>query len=301
MSGGKWGRLLVIAAFAGTTGFLATIFILYPEHLGHDARLYAEASRLWLEGMDPWTTPIAQCNGCYYGSTPPTLLLYAPFAYAPPAFTATVWIVGQTALVTFALRRTHLPLWWLVFPPVSSAILGGNPDALVLVALLTGPRWLAPLAKVYGGLPLLAERRWRDIGIAAAICAASLLVLPWLTFLRDFGFISGRLAAQNWNLSAWGIWPLWVAAGVALLSLGPRRAAYLAVPAIWPSTQIHYAAMSVPMLTTPLLAIGFALPLPGAAAVSVIAYAAWGRLDGRANVPVIAWWTRTRRRPTHTA
>jgi len=48
---------------------------------------------------------------------------------------------------------------------------------------------------------------------------------------------------------------------VALLALGLRRAGWLAVPLLWPSTQIHYMALAMPGLT-PYLALAWCIPMP---------------------------------------
>ena len=64
---------------------------------------------------------------------------------------------------------------------------------------------------------------------------------------------------------------------VALLSLGLRRAGWLAVPLLWPSTQFHYAAISVPGLT-PYLAACWCFPTPEAWLASTCAFAVYQRL-----------------------
>jgi hypothetical protein len=62
---------------------------------------------------------------------------------------------------------------------------------------------------------------------------------------------------------------LMLVAGVALLSMGIRRALWLATPVLWPSPQIYYAAMTLPVIT-PLIALCWALNFPGAMVVGVV-------------------------------
>jgi hypothetical protein len=57
--------------------------------------------------------------------------------------------------------------------------------------------------------------------------------------------------------------------------VGPD-ARWLIVPALWPGARYQYGAMALPFVASrPLLAIGLAVPLPGAAATTLIA---WGLL-----------------------
>jgi catechol 2,3-dioxygenase-like lactoylglutathione lyase family enzyme len=69
-----------------------------------------------------------------------------------------------------------------------------------------------------------------------------------------------------------------IAAGIALVLLGRERAAWLAVPVLWPATQLHYTVIALPALT-PFLAAFAAPNHPGYLAVGVICYAFWVRRD----------------------
>jgi hypothetical protein len=63
---------------------------------------------------------------------------------------------------------------------------------------------------------------------------------------------------------------------VALLSLGIRRAGWLAVPILWPWTQAHYMVISTPALS-PTLALVWCLPdVPAPVALASVIVVAVG-------------------------
>ena len=247
---------------------------------GGDAALYAAAAKAWLTGMDPWI--VAQA-GISFAAPPPTLLFFAPFAFVDPLATRIFWICATAGAVVYVVRHLKLPWWWVLFPPFWEGVLVGNPDPVVLVALVAAAPFVAgvaPVLKIYALVPLALQRRWRPIALAMLILAATALVLPWRDFLGDLPYVSAILAGQAVGLSAFSV-PWLIPVGIiGLAALGIRRAAWLAVPVLWPSTQLHYAAMAAPAMT-PLLAFGFSLPIPGAPAVAVALQAAyeWWRLE----------------------
>lgn len=234
--------------------------------LGIDARLYRFAAVQALSGGDPWAV---HADGVFAGP-PPTLLLCLPSALLPEVV-ATVLIVGLgLAAAIWAVRRLELPLWWVFFPPLFEAVIVGNPDALVLALLLVrGP--LAGVAaglKVYALIPLALARRWSALAVAAVVAAASLPLLP--AFLNSLRSVSTVLDQQTAHLSAWGTW-LVVPTLIALVVLRRRGAEWLVVPALWPNTQRHYAAMSLPAVRrSPIGAALMSLGLPLAPAAAVI-------------------------------
>ena len=86
----------------------------------------------------------------------------------------------------------------------------------------------------------------------------------WLDYLEQFGSISSRLEYESLQgLSAF-YFPFLLAATVAallVLALRDRRAAgWLAVPAVWPSSQFHYSTMALPVMS-PFLAVFLAVPM----------------------------------------
>jgi hypothetical protein len=134
-------------------------------------------------------------------------------------------------------------------------------------------------------LPLLAERRFRSLMLAAALTLVTLVILPWRQFLDELPFITSSLALHAEDLSAFGE-PVGMVLGVvALALLGARRGLWLATPVLWPSTQLHYAAMCVPALTRA-TALCFALPIPGAPLVGVVVAAILRRLRPELDPPV---------------
>lgn len=235
-----------------------------------DIAVYREAALTALAGGDPWQ---AQVGGLVFAAPPPTLLLYIPAALMP-AEAATV--IVMTAFVTaavWAIRALGLPLWWVLFPPVFESLLVGNPDVLVLAGLVArGPfAGLAVVAKAYAVIPLALQRRW---GALILGCAISALTTPWWpAFFDSLGEVGSSLEGQSRGFSAWGTW--WMVPTVlALWVLRRKGAEWLVVPGLWPHTQIHYAAMSLPVVRHyPIAAaiVGLGIPLAPAIAIIVIA------------------------------
>jgi hypothetical protein len=270
------GRLLPFV-FVLVTGFRASLFLLLPQDTGVDARLYADASRIWLDGGDPWLTRTT-VDGLYFASTPPTLLLFAPFAHIDPWLTTVIWMTGLSLLAALALREMHLPAWWLAFPPLSDAIIQGNPDALVFAMLILGGgrlAWLAVFGKMYAVIPALSYGRRAMAPIAVAL-ALTLPILPWGQYLADLPQIVANLDVQATHSSTWGT-PFVFIAAPALLLLG-RRSLWLAVPAIWPSAQPHYGASSIPGLS-PVIALFWAFPHPASLTVGLVLEVVLGKRD----------------------
>jgi hypothetical protein len=135
-------------------------------------------------------------------------------------------------------------------------------------------------------LVLLAERRWRAIGIAVVAFVVTLPFLPWSRFIAELPMISATLAAQAHGDGVFGNPLLMVVALVALASMGPRLALWLATTLLWPSAQPDYKVMTLPV-QTPLLAAIWAIPLPGATLVGVTVLAVLLQVARRRPLP--AW------------
>jgi hypothetical protein len=252
---------LVPLGFFGLDLVVLAKYVEHPVLIGFDASLYAEASRAWLHGQDPWQ--VSQ-QGIYYAAPPPTLVPFIPFAFLPGFATSVIWIVGSIALAAMAIRALGLPWWWLAFPPIVDSVLVGNPDVAVLAALvIAGGRLdvVAPFLKIYALVPMVGERRWRSVVICVVALAASLLVLPWERWIAQLPTITSNLAETSETTSVYGQPLLMAMAIVVLLALGLRRAGWLSVPLLWPHTQLHYLAISVPGLT-PFLALAWCFPTP---------------------------------------
>ena len=241
-----------------------------PTYLFFDGRLYLEATRTWLAGGNPWDVQIA---GNYYAAPPPSLVPLAPLAVLPDGLGTAVLaaIVAVAAIAT--VRMLHLPWWWLAFPPLVQCVLAANVQALLVPLILLPGGALAALFKVYAGLPLLILGRWRSLMVFAAILVVTIPVLPWSMYVADLPTITAHLAEQ----SKFTIPPLVLAATlplviVGLIIVGRRRAAWLVVPAIWPSQQFYYGTIAMPTRSK-IVGAFIALPVPGNGLIAVAALA----------------------------
>lgn len=252
---------------------LDKVLTLVPAgYVAIDFRVYRAAAVALLSGGDPWLTSAA---GARFAGPPPTLLAYLPAAFLAETVGAALFLALSIAAATFAVRALRLPWWWLLFPPVVESVVVLNPDVLVLALLVAGGR-LAGLSvplKVYAAIPLLLQRRFGALAIGAVVCAVTIPL--WSTFVADRGVIRAAFDTQSASLSAWNT-ILLVPAAIALVSLRGRGAEWLAVPAVWPFTQLHYAAIALPALRSrPLLAIALSFGYPLLAPVAIIAQAVW--------------------------
>jgi len=156
------------------------VFSVTGRWLGTDGHLYYEASAAWLSGGNPWDVFVTNRGLEYhYYALPTAAVLIAPFTKIPEDLFVAIWIGIQVVAAVYVVWRLKLQWWWLAFPPLVDGILAGNPSPLV-IALLVAPhpaaKAFAVLLKVYAGLPLLGERKWRAVLIAAGIVVASVHV-----------------------------------------------------------------------------------------------------------------------------
>jgi hypothetical protein len=116
----------------------------------------------------------------------------------------------------------------------------------------------------------------------------------WIQYVGRFGEISATLARQSGNGYSAFYYPLLLvptAIAIALLWRRDRKAAaWLVVPALWPSTEFHYATFAQPVMT-PMLAILLAVPIPQLAPIAVIVYVA-ARFAAEPFASRLAAWTR---------
>jgi hypothetical protein len=268
----------------------------WPAHLdtvGVDGELYRRAAATWLGGGDPWTAYTATntwpATGGHiqelFTGPPPTVLAFVPFVWIPESVFVVGWLALTFAAAVYTIRRLRLPLYWLLFPPMVTGVVSGNPHVVCLALLLCGSNWLRALAapmKAYAAIPMVVERQWRALAILTVAGIAS-VILFWPLWSRYFGeaagiqaWISGPgtmggfSAARDPRLFAV------TAAALGLLALVDRRAAgWLSVPALWPATQYFYATFALP-LRSPWLAAALALSRGKSAAMvpwAIIAYA----------------------------
>jgi hypothetical protein len=161
-----------------------------------------------------------------------------------------------------------------LFPPVSDSIIVLNPDVVVvgLLVALPGLAAGAVLLKVYAAVPLLLLQRWRPLVIGLVLC---LLSVPWWPdFVAALPSIEASLATQSFGgLSAWGTLLL-IPTAFALVALWKHGAEWLAVPALWPYTQLHYAAIALPVAAKdPIVAFLLSFPVLFLVPIATIYYA----------------------------
>jgi hypothetical protein len=249
--------------------------------IGNDARIYYRASDAWLAGTDPWLAHTAnEISGWTYhfAALPPMVVLGVPLTLLPEDVAVVLVMIGMASAGVLAVWRLGLPWYYLLFPPMVESVLSANPSNLVLVLLLVGTGWLASLIKVYAVVPMAGEGWWRGILVAGAVTLATVAIWPdlWAYYLTDFVDRQAQLTIEaRGGYSAWGRPLLLVGTVIALLYLAvrDRRAAgWLAVPAAWPGSQLHWSTLALPVVT-PWLALLLALPIRGLPAFAVMLYA----------------------------
>lgn len=273
------------------------IFAIFHAHwiaqgiIGLDGRIYHRAAAAWLAGADPWAQGAAVPSGIVYhfAGLPPTVLLYAPFAWIPERIFAPLLVVASFVAAAWIIRRLALPWWWILFPPIVLGAMSANPGIILLALLLSGRPWTETLAaglKVYAVVPMVLLGRWRGVGLATVVCAATVVIWPdlWLTWWHQADTVSARLLDEALGGSGATAHPVLIPATmvaiVVIAALDWRQVAWLSVPALWPSGQFHYAVMAMPVMTV-LLAFLLAMPIYGLPALAVIIHAwllAWRRL-----------------------
>ncbi len=236
-----------------------------------DLRVYRAAAEIAIRGGDPWS---ASVNGIPFAAPPPTVLAYLPAALLPESIATVVYGALMFGAALIALRALHLPLWWLLFPPISDSLIVMNPDVVVIALLVALPRFasVSMVFKVYAALPLALAGRWRALAGGILLC---LLSLPWVpAFLAAGPSIEASFVRYTFGgTSAWGTW-LMVPTLIALGVLWRRGAEWLAVPAVWPYTQLHYAAIALPVAAKdPVVAFLLSFPVVFLAPIATIYYA----------------------------
>jgi len=150
------------------------------------------------------------------------------------------------------------------------------------------PETGAVVGRVYSAVPLAILGRWRPLLVAAFAIAVTAPFLGWGTYVADLPRINALLAAQSGaGNSALAVPLLIPLAIVGLVLVGRRRAAWLAVPALWPNAQEYYAVIALPIAAeVPLATLAMATPLtPGIIAVGLFAQGVWDRFVERKPKP----------------
>ena len=269
------------------------------QMVGFDGYIYYRGSAAWLAGQNPWAVG-AILNGLpfSYAGLPPTVILLSPLTLLPEQAFVWLWLVLSFAAAIGVVRALRLPVIWVVYPPLLYGVIAANPHVVVLALLVVAGTWggaLASVIKIVAVPPLLGERRWRALLLAAAAIGASVVLFPgtWSSFLHQAGTVQETINAESGgSLSAWGrpylFIPTVISIGVLAL-LDVRAAGWLVVPALFPTTQYYYAMFALPV--DPFLAAGMAFPVAWMAPLATIGYTAiriclvmWRR-SGRAPRP----------------
>jgi hypothetical protein len=253
------------------------LWVAKPGVLGVDARHYQNAANAWLDGANPWTITEA---GIPYGAGPHTLLFYAPTSWLPIALSTALWLFAGFAASVWLIRRLRLPLWWLLFPPLTHAMWNGNPQTIMLALLVVGTAaagTLAAAVKLYAVLPLAFHPR--RLVLALLVLALTLPLLPWQAYI-DGGFSVGLRLTTAWNGSAWRLPVLLPPTLLALWLIRRKGGEWFSIPAVFPATQFYYVSTALPALVDRrAIAALLALPVPLMTPIVVIglAVAPWAR------------------------
>lgn len=272
----RLGDLPMIAWFATITTFIVFGAVINWSW-GWDAVIYTDAARALLAGGDAWA--LAGASGKFAGP-PPSLIPYLPFTWLPDPVVAIGWMAVAAGCAVYVLRQLRLPMWWLLFPPITIAVLTGG-TALPVTALLVRGGAVADGAAIafrpYAAVPLAVLGRWRGFVAAALILVLTAPFLDWPRYVANLGAISATFADQTkGGQSAASVPWLIPIAAICLLLLGRRRAAWLLVPALWPLTQGYYNVIALPVIAeVPLVALAIAannLPevIPGLIVVGLL-------------------------------
>jgi hypothetical protein len=255
-----------------TVGLASTAWTV--SWVGLDAQIYYRGSAAWLAGGNPWEA-LGHFGRwpAHYSALPTTVVLLAPFTLLPEQVFVVGIIAASAVAAVYIVRKLQLPWYFLAFPPLFQGVQSGNPNVILFALLLSGRPVLeavAPLLKVYAGIPLVLLGHRRSVVLAIVFGAVTLLALPlWITYLGHFADYSSRLVVEaGGGYSATQFGPAAIAATLVSLlvlwRLDRVAAAWLTVPALWPATQFHYSIFAMPLMRSRLwLAALLAFPIPG--------------------------------------
>ena len=255
-----------------------------PNSIGFDIRLYHAAAEAWIGGGDPWAPSLylnSNQPAVGYAGPPQTLLPFLVLAWIPVDVLVLLFILASSTAMIWTLRRLGLPMWWLLYPPTVEGIWFGNLNVFVIALLVAGGTAagaLATMFKVYAALPLILLGRWKPLVLAAALAVVTAPWLPWTVFLNEYQAIAATLSSQAWGKASSPLPLPLISAGalIALVLLGREKAAWLAVPVLWPSSQFHYRVLGLPAMTA-LLGFFGAMAGPGYLGLGLIIYAIWAK------------------------
>jgi hypothetical protein len=235
-----------------------------------DATIYYRAAANWLAGLDPWAASVAVGTDVYhFAGLPTSLVPIVPIALLPETVGVGLMMMATWVSAFAILRALRLPIWWMLFPPLVEGLISGNPQIALLACLVTSRPALTGLAavlKIYAVVPPIVLGRWRSVaGALIGLGAAAIVTAPlWPDYISRIGEINQRLADEA--VGGYSAYPMPELMLLTALSLGVLwlldrdRAAWLAGPALWPASQLHYSTLALPIITAPLAAV-LALPV----------------------------------------
>ncbi len=293
-----YDRVLLPAWFIATAASLIFGLSASPGSFLVDLRLYRLAAQAWLEGGNPWVVTV-YFNDSWpqiaYAGPPQTLLPFVVLAWVPEQVISVAYVLLASTAAIWTLRKLRLPMWWLLFPPILQGLWVGNVNIFVVALLVAGGSVAGAVAatlKVYSVVPLVLLRRWQAVLLVVPILIVTAPLLPWGPFLGDAADVVGRLSQQSWGgkTGVLGLPAGMMLGVVGLILVGRERAAWLAIPLVWPATQLHYYVLGLPAMT-PALAAFACVEAPGVLAIGVILVALWER----------RWWRMLDWRPRDVA
>lgn len=171
--------------------------------------VYADATRMFWEGVSPYTESFVEEHGRYFLYPPVFNVVYAPILLLPRWLGPFIWNLGNYCLFFLSIKtlparfgtykhRTFL----FLLPILLQAVFCYQYNIVVCYLFLFAfslmekgkGHWAAVLimlsatTKIYGGIELamllMYKKPWRNIAIAAA-CGAAFLSLPALNFNFD--------------------------------------------------------------------------------------------------------------------
>lgn len=188
--------------------------------------VYADATRMFWEGVSPYTESFVEEHGRYFLYPPVFNVVYAPILLLPRWLGPFVWNLGNYCLFFLSIKtlptrfdaykhRTFL----FLLPILLQAVFCYQYNIVVCYLFLFAftlmekgkGHWAAVLimlsatTKIYGGIELamllMYKKPWRNIGMAA-VCGAAFLALPALNFNFDkplslYGKMADMLSTHN--------------------------------------------------------------------------------------------------------
>jgi hypothetical protein len=255
-----------------------------PVDFGWDAVVYARAARALLDGGNPW---LAGIPNAIYAGPPPGLIPFLPFAYLPEPVVQAAWVTLNILSAIYVIRRLRLAAWWILFPPLLLSIVAGS-DALPLVALLVRGGLVAEagavVGRIYSAVPLIVLGRLRPLLLAGVVLVVTAPFVGWDQYLSDLPRILALLYAQSGGGNSVLAVPVLIPlAVIGLVFVGRRKAAWLAVPALWPNAHEYYAVIALPVAASvPAATLAMATPLvPGVIAIGLFVQGIWDRWRAR--------------------